>query len=1702
MSPGWTAAMSTSERVLRRIKVQSTAPQVAATVIQSKGAVLLLRRGPTVSWMPGKWNFPMGHIEAGETPIEAAQRETLEESGLVVTGLHPVLTLDSVAYFHTTSFAGDVQINWESDDWRWVPLSEVTNYNILPNMDQVLAAARVEHMFFQVHRVILRAKIASRPKLPTLWLENEAGDRWVPDLFSNEIPDPPPGYIYQWSRFPRQLRETCLRSVLQEEVDACPHPLNMIRSDTGILDSMEGRECVQCHGYQSKQKGEPWPDKWKATGSREVMVGNSSWPDNLVLAMVRPSREELAKAIDRFGEEPRLLGMDDAIILAAMSCERCLNGLLWRYGLDDGYPPFSKQWDETNTKCSICETPGAWDWLLNKPRALVAEEKIAVIRKEHGEYCVRSPNNPDWNGGCFKTKAEAEKRLRQVEFFKRQAQDTAIRVAARYLEADLSPHQRGWEHRREQDERALNNIPPEHAGAWKKLKNLFKGTPDQRAEQFMEYLEEHPGESDTWLQDNADKEVAKATRKWEKEQREQARQEKECDKNQTKYENAWYKEQERVTKEKRNLKQLKEKADGVCRECPTCSQPEDESEDRVPFAASAHRVAARYKSKKKVKKQDGGEMTVYEYSDQQIARRNNEKAKRIEALSKDIAALRKQVFKDLASKDTKTALKALAVGLMDETYERVGNESSAKDGHFGVTGWAKKHITFGKGKATIQYIGKSGVEQEKTVRDPALLAALHKAYDGVKDGCIFSPESGKVTAEDINAYLQDFKITAKDLRGYHANDVMRERLKEIRKRALPKDKKEREKLLKAEFKSALEATAAMIGHEAATLRSHYLSPGIEEIYIKSGEVPVKFTDRTFRDRKAAETCPSCKSRNVNKLPSGEVECLDCGESWYQGDYSNDKLPLEKLDKSLTWGGDTYWCPLSVDTFVHFTTKSRAQQIVESRKLLMQPPYEKFGGDAIYAVSTVFGKVVPGTQTTHTKATQEDPLVAILFKTRTIPDRAYIEEVLWDRDMDLQGAKVVSAGKGLSMIKSSPVKISDQDMVVYGAKYQPKTSRIVVRHVLARAIRIDKHRARELAKELEAVIAQKARGSQPLGNRMLVPAAPYDITAVDGESLGPMYVQLRAVETDSPYYVVDGGFGFHQRYQTPVVIVNVNGSMPGDTLSRAAKARQVQSQIYPVLIHELTHAADKYSKGVGNKMTPEEARDNEAYYNNPSEVRAYMQEVVDEVEGNLKHWAKLQGAFGPGKGLEYMLKLSPTWKDISPHWTERNRRLVIKAVAQVLDDAEDLKTVTARFLGATTIKIDGPWVDKLRKEFLMLMKNLPRVKDYATAIELSNAFKRWNNQFNEIFFKQFLNRSLKYEHDISDSTRDYLDQKLREPGWSFHIEMSLPISRADDYWSPEARFHQYQEKVGTWEKRLRRKAQVFWKGLKDAIDFYENHLEKHPDKKTPSSMRTDVPVTEKTTLEGFQVLIRGYNQDNETNRKGLESFKEGLKIYRKKASQRLPILLKRQLPVIVDFEFVLDKGGTYNRDGTITFYASSLVSKGPFWASHVMAHEMGHHLWKTSLSGGAQDFWTTAIRGDYGDLNIQEVVDKWPGDAWAFEFSRVIGDTDPILALQMEAIGGKRDGPNSKEDFQKLLDNGQTILKVPKTPISGYASKSPEEAFCEAIGLLVTYGPNAVHEKIRHWLDVVLPGQIKTAQNYGDLIPEKHQVNYPLLKEGA
>jgi len=64
--------------------------EVAAAVIERGGDVLICSR-PVGGFMAGRWEFPGGKLEPGETPAEAARRELAEE--LSLTGVNVLDTL-------------------------------------------------------------------------------------------------------------------------------------------------------------------------------------------------------------------------------------------------------------------------------------------------------------------------------------------------------------------------------------------------------------------------------------------------------------------------------------------------------------------------------------------------------------------------------------------------------------------------------------------------------------------------------------------------------------------------------------------------------------------------------------------------------------------------------------------------------------------------------------------------------------------------------------------------------------------------------------------------------------------------------------------------------------------------------------------------------------------------------------------------------------------------------------------------------------------------------------------------------------------------------------------------------------------------------------------------------------------------------------------------------------------------------------------------------------------------------------------------------------------------------------------------------------------------------------------------------------------------------------------------------------------------
>ena len=103
---------------------------VAAAVVIRRGDTLLaMRRAPTKDAGPGLWETLSGRVEIGETPLETAAREVLEECGLEVTldprpvtcypatrlGLPMIVIVYAAAYL-----SGEVTLSREHDRYLWL----------------------------------------------------------------------------------------------------------------------------------------------------------------------------------------------------------------------------------------------------------------------------------------------------------------------------------------------------------------------------------------------------------------------------------------------------------------------------------------------------------------------------------------------------------------------------------------------------------------------------------------------------------------------------------------------------------------------------------------------------------------------------------------------------------------------------------------------------------------------------------------------------------------------------------------------------------------------------------------------------------------------------------------------------------------------------------------------------------------------------------------------------------------------------------------------------------------------------------------------------------------------------------------------------------------------------------------------------------------------------------------------------------------------------------------------------------------------------------------------------------------------------------------------------------------------------------------------------------------------------------------------
>jgi len=86
-------------------------------LLERKNKIFIMRRSNT-GWADGMWTIPSGHIDKGQTAIEAAIIEAREEAGVVILPehlefIHAHYVFDAYAnyYFRATHWEGEPSLN-------------------------------------------------------------------------------------------------------------------------------------------------------------------------------------------------------------------------------------------------------------------------------------------------------------------------------------------------------------------------------------------------------------------------------------------------------------------------------------------------------------------------------------------------------------------------------------------------------------------------------------------------------------------------------------------------------------------------------------------------------------------------------------------------------------------------------------------------------------------------------------------------------------------------------------------------------------------------------------------------------------------------------------------------------------------------------------------------------------------------------------------------------------------------------------------------------------------------------------------------------------------------------------------------------------------------------------------------------------------------------------------------------------------------------------------------------------------------------------------------------------------------------------------------------------------------------------------------------------------------------------------------------
>lgn len=218
------------------------------------------------------------------------------------------------------------------------------------------------------------------------------------------------------------------------------------------------------------------------------------------------------------------------------------------------------------------------------------------------------------------------------------------------------------------------------------------------------------------------------------------------------------------------------------------------------------------------------------------------KFRRIADFAERVPDLIKTYKRELKKPDTpQSKVIAVAVALMDRLHFRIGTERYAKQHEtYGATTLRPEHVEVSGNRVRFRFTGKKGVQWDSAVTDKALAQFIqHLVEDGPGDRLLWyypdgdpSKDPRPIRPEQVNGFLHEYGITAKDLRTYHATRIAYEKLKDLSREPDEEPLSKRE--VKKRISRAIRETAEEMGHTPAVCKSSYILPAVLEDFAANG----------------------------------------------------------------------------------------------------------------------------------------------------------------------------------------------------------------------------------------------------------------------------------------------------------------------------------------------------------------------------------------------------------------------------------------------------------------------------------------------------------------------------------------------------------------------------------------------------------------------------------------------------------------------------------------------------------------------------------------------------------------------------------------------------------------------------------------------------------------------------------------------------